>query len=671
MGAARILAGLGVGHPRISGRIAGTPITAAMVFTAVGLLVGSEALGLVEVAPAERRSSCSPKRRLRWSCSRTPRGSTCARYAASSRCRALLGIGLPLTLVAGFVVALVVFPELFWAEALLLAVILAPTDAALGQAVVTLMRLPSRVRQGLNVESGLNDGICVPLFWIVLAIAQAESGAIGDGAAVRLVLEQIGYGILAGVLAGIAAACVVVVAGGHRHVGGSWLQVVPLAGAGLAFGIADPIGGSGFIAAFVGGFVFGALRRRSGGEVGHLIEELGEVFNAVTFIVFGAVLLGPVLGDVTWSVALYAVLSLTVVRLLPVAISMIGTGARRPTVAFLGWFGPRGLASIVFAVLVLEEGGLPHDDLILVTIYLTIGLSVLAHGLTAAPLANRYAAWFESHPRDALAGLESSEVQDVRWRFGVGHSRAQDAAAAAERRAALALEAGAARRRRRSPDRCHVRLLPADDRGLPRRLARREGHVVGVDRRARGSYRGQHSDLRAAVAGAPPRPAFLDGADDDPGDHCAFDRRAGRRGGRDRDRLRDAAALGLRAGCRRSIGDAGEPLEPARQPGVSDPGALPVDDGRGGDGGAGDRGVRRRGDPGHRGGCARARPLQQPHGRGDRRPGGAGSYRGQGSLPPSSRSSGVEAASSASESTSSTSSSGAGTCSRSPRSRAA
>jgi NhaP-type Na+/H+ or K+/H+ antiporter len=286
------------------------------------------------------------------------------------------------------------------------------------------------VRQGLNVESGLNDGICVPLFWIVLAIAQAESGAIGNGAAVRLVLEQIGYGTLAGVVAGIAAACVVVIAGGRGQVGGSWLQVVPLAGAALAFGIADPIGGSGFIAAFVGGFVFGAIQRRSGGgEVGYLLEELGEVLNAVTFIVFGAVLLGPVLGDMTWSIALYAVLSLTIVRLIPVAIAMIGTGARRQTVAFLGWFGPRGLASIVFAVLVLEEGGLPHDGLILTTTYFTIGLSVLAHGLTAAPLANRYASWYEAHPRDALPGLESSEVREVRWRFGVGHSRAPDPSA--------------------------------------------------------------------------------------------------------------------------------------------------------------------------------------------------------------------------------------------------
>ena len=158
----------------------------------------------------------------------------------------------------------------------------------------------------------------------------------------------------------------------------------------------------------------------------YLIEEVGNVLNAVTFIVFGAVLLGPALGDVTWSIALYAVLSLTVVRLIPVAIAMIGTGARRPTLAFLGWFGPRGLASIVFAILVLEEGGLPHDGLILTTIYVTIGLSVLAHGLTAAPLANRYASWHESHPREESPTFEGSEVQDVRWRRGLGHPRAPD-----------------------------------------------------------------------------------------------------------------------------------------------------------------------------------------------------------------------------------------------------
>jgi NhaP-type Na+/H+ or K+/H+ antiporter len=410
-----------LGYAAVSRRLAGTSITAAMIFTGVGLLVGSDALGFVELAPAGETVKLLAEATL-----------ALVLFADASRIdvRALrgevsvplrlLGIGLPLTLVAGFLVALVVFPELLWAEALLLAVILAPTDAALGQAVVTLTRLPSRVRQGLNVESGLNDGICVPLFWIVLAIAQAEAGTIGDGAALQLVLEQIGYGLVAGLAAGALAAAVVVIAGRHGHVEGSWLQIVPFAGAAAAFGLADPVGGSGFIAAFVGGFIFGAVRRRAGGEVGYLIEELGEVLSAVTFIVFGAALLGPVLGDVTWSVALYAVLSLTVVRMLPVAIAMAGTGARPPTLAFLGWFGPRGLASIVFAVLVLEEGGLPHDGLILTTTYTAIGLSVLAHGLTAAPLADRYAAWFESHPRGALPRLEGSDVQDVRWRAGIG-----------------------------------------------------------------------------------------------------------------------------------------------------------------------------------------------------------------------------------------------------------
>src|SRR4051794_11758222 len=209
-----------------------------MVFTAVGLIVGSQALDVIDVPPAGEAVKLLAEATLALvlfaDASRIDVGALRGELSIPLR---LLGIGLPLTVATGFVVALGVFPDVSWAEALLLAVILAPTDAALGQAVVTLPTLPSRVRQGLNVESGLNDGICVPLFWIVLAIAQAESGAIGDGAALRLVLEQIGYGILAGVIAGIAAALVVVVAAGRGQVGGSWLQVVPVAGAALAFGI--------------------------------------------------------------------------------------------------------------------------------------------------------------------------------------------------------------------------------------------------------------------------------------------------------------------------------------------------------------------------------------------------------------------------------------------------
>ncbi len=320
--------------------------------------------------------------------------------------RACSGIGLPLTLLAGFVAALLILDALAWPEALLLAVILAPTDAALGQTVVTLTRLPSRVRQSLNVESGLNDGICVPLFFIVLAVAQAEKTDAGGWGAVRLVVEELGYGVLAGAFAGTAAAVVVIFAGRRGLIAPSWLQVVPVVGAVLAYGLAQPIGGSGFIAAFVGGAFFGGLRRREGGEVSYLIEEASSLLAAITFIVFGAVLLVPALENVTWQLVLYPVLSLTVVRMIPVGIAMLGTGARRPTVAFLGWFGPRGLASMVFALLLVEEGGLPNDDVILIVTFVAVGLSVFAHGISAAPLARRYADWLEAHPRPGRAPLE-------------------------------------------------------------------------------------------------------------------------------------------------------------------------------------------------------------------------------------------------------------------------
>jgi NhaP-type Na+/H+ or K+/H+ antiporter len=193
--------------------------------------------------------------------------------------------------------------------------------------------------------------------------------------------------------------------------------VVPLAGAALAFGLAEAIGGSGFIAAFVGGGVYGGLRRERGEEASHLLEQAGALFAAVTFVVFGAVLLGPALGALTWQAAVYAVLSLTLLRMLPVAIAMLGSGALRPTVAFLGWFGPRGAASIVFALLVVEEGGLPHDELILTTVFVTVGLSVFAHGITAAPLARRYADWLDVHRPPEPPQVESDEGHAVRWRL--------------------------------------------------------------------------------------------------------------------------------------------------------------------------------------------------------------------------------------------------------------
>ncbi|MBH0119154.1 cation:proton antiporter [Rhodococcus sp. CX] len=393
-----------LGFAAISRRVEGTPITAPIVFTVSGLLLGVEAAGAVDVhVTAEIVKLLAEVTLALVLFSDAARVDLPELRTEISLPARLLGIGLPLTIAAGFGAAAIVLPGLSWPEAMLLAVILAPTDAALGQAVVTLPVLPTRIRQGLNVESGLNDGICVPLFLVVLAIAQAEAGTIGGGAAARLVAEQIGYGIVAGAAAGALAAAILVTAGRRHTLDPLWAHTVPVTAALLAYTAAVPLGGSGFIAAFVGGLTFGALRRRSDvddGNAGRMIDEAGDLFSAVTFIVFGAVLLGPALGHLSWAVLGYAVASLTVVRMIPVALSLIGTHPRAPTVAFLGWFGPRGLATIVFVILIVEEPGeLPHEELLLTTAVITIALSVLAHGLTAAPLAVRYATWFQDHPR--------------------------------------------------------------------------------------------------------------------------------------------------------------------------------------------------------------------------------------------------------------------------------
>jgi NhaP-type Na+/H+ or K+/H+ antiporter len=235
------------------------------------------------------------------------------------------------------------------------------------------------------------------------------------------VLEEIG-GVIGGVAGGLLVAAIVIHAGGRQLIAGAWRQVIPAAGAALAYGTASALGGSGFIGAFVAGMTFRLALRRDPGHINELSEQVGNVLNGVTFALFGAILLGPALGELTWELALYAAISLTLVRMLPVAIAMFGTRARMPTLGFLGWFGPRGLASIVFAVIVIEQSNLPHEHLIVLAIYLTVGLSVFAHGLTAAPLAARYARWYEHHPRENLPVMETVPTEVTRARGPIGPS---------------------------------------------------------------------------------------------------------------------------------------------------------------------------------------------------------------------------------------------------------
>jgi sodium/hydrogen antiporter len=411
-----------MGYAAVSGRLASTPVTQAMVFVAAGLLVGNQVLELIAVDAASQfvrhLAEATLTLVLFTDAVRVNLGRLRRESLVPVR---LLGIGLPLTIVAGTMVGLALLPGLDLWTAAALATILAPTDAALGLPVVSNRRLPSRIRLGLNVESGLNDGVCVPLLIIFLTLAEAEEGA-AHVEPLRVILEEIGFGAAGGIAAGALGAWVLRGFAARGWMEGTWKQINAVATPLLAYTTASALGGSGFIAAFVAGIVFGAVAGDRAEATTFLAEQSGELLNAVTFLMFGAVLLGAALDDPDWRVIGYAVLSLTVVRMLPVALAMLGTGMRRVTAGFLGWFGPRGLASIVFVLLLVEQTDLPERPLMLAVVTWTVALSVYAHGLTAWPGANRYADWYAAHAKDHPAMPESAPAPELRARVPAGPS---------------------------------------------------------------------------------------------------------------------------------------------------------------------------------------------------------------------------------------------------------
>jgi len=327
----------------------------------------------------------------------------------------LLLIGLPLTMLAGTLAGLAVFPTLSLSSVALLSVMLSSTDAALGQRVVTDTSVPARVRQALNVESGLNDGLAVPFFLVLVDISLAHLHSRPLVAVVERAAGQIGWGLAAGLVIGLAGGALVRWADRRGWMEGSWRQTFTLATAVIAYAAAQALGGSGFIAAFVGGAAF---RRAAGAGDPRLLqftEDSGGLLAAVTWIGFGALALGKSLSLLTWQVALYGLLSLTVVRLAPVAFAMLRSRARRPTVAFLGWFGPRGLASIVFALIAVDEH-VPDGQFLFTVVTCTVALSVVAHGLTSAPLVGVYHRWYEAHTAARPEAQEAVPTTAPRFR---------------------------------------------------------------------------------------------------------------------------------------------------------------------------------------------------------------------------------------------------------------
>jgi NhaP-type Na+/H+ or K+/H+ antiporter len=313
----------------------------------------------------------------------------------------LLGIGMPLTIALGAAAALLLLTDLTFWEAAIVGTVLAPTDAALGQAVVSNPRVPLRVRQALNVEAGLNDGLSVPFLALFLTLAVAEEELQSASYWIRFALEQIGLGVLVGIGVGLVGGWLVSLASRKSWMADPFQRLALLALALISWALADQIGGNGFIAAFVGGLAVGPTVEHVGERLIQFTETEGQLLNLSVFFIFGVLVIG-LIGPLSWEVALYALLSLTLIRMLPVALSLFGTHLRSISVLFMGWFGPRGLATIVLGLIVVAEAPLlTGREEVEQVVAMTVLFSVLLHGLTAAPLSAAYARRVDRMSADA------------------------------------------------------------------------------------------------------------------------------------------------------------------------------------------------------------------------------------------------------------------------------
>ncbi|NUT29282.1 MAG: hypothetical protein HOV84_25795 [Streptomyces sp.] len=394
------VAGVTAAYALGSRRLSVTPVTSAIVFTGSGLLIGPAVFDVIDVehyaAPVTALMEAALTLVLFTDAMAVRRSDLTVGGFLPGR---LLGIGLPLCIGAGWLLAWPLLPGLSVWELALVAAILAPTDAAVGRTAMSDPGVPPLVRHGLNMESGLNDGLILPFFIVFAAgvpgTSYAEEGVAG--AFWRSLLLSTALGLLAGDLGGRLLRA----ARSRDWVARDWGQVYVLGVAVAAYELAVVTDGSGFIAAWVAGFAFGhALRRHRASGLPHgpdhtpeFAENLGALLASISLMAFGAVLLGPALEHLTWEIVLYAVLSLTVVRMLPVAVALAGSGLRLPTVAYIGWFGPRGLASIVLGLLIVEEQ-VPGTRTLGRVVAVTVALSILLQGVTAVAFAKRYGRWY-------------------------------------------------------------------------------------------------------------------------------------------------------------------------------------------------------------------------------------------------------------------------------------
>ena len=423
-GAVAVVAAVLLAYAVVERRLQQTPVSGALVFTGVGLLASEQAGGLITPSGHGHGATAFLELTLVIVLFTDAMAVSGARWATEAPLPGrLLGLGLPLTMVAGWALAVALFPGLGIWGAALLAAVLVPTDSALGLPVITDRRVPRLVRHALNVEGGLNDGLALPFVTVFLALALEQEGAVGGGHVAQVFLRALLASGAIGVALGAGGALLLRWSTGKGWSARHWQSVALLALAALAFVLADAIEGSGFIAAWMAGLAAGLTSRGTLAQAQQTPEELANLAISVSFVLFGALFLAPALAEVSWRAVTYALLSLSVIRMVPVVVALLGSGLARPTVVYIGWFGPRGLASIVFADLVATSG-LPEQAPIVRVVMLTVGLSVVLHGVTAPWGARRYGNWYAAAVARNPGISEAAEAPQVTHRVRVpqGHA---------------------------------------------------------------------------------------------------------------------------------------------------------------------------------------------------------------------------------------------------------
>ncbi len=374
-------------YSMVAGRIERSAISGPMVFVVAGFLIGPFGFGWLngDATSSDLRTMADLALALILFIDAANADMSVLKRQFRIPSRMLL-LGLPGVIALGFGLAVLMFDGLSLYEAAILATMLAATDAALGKAVITNKAVPARIREGLNVESGLNDGICVPILLFFIALAVGKDHGESSTSAIALVAQELGIGMAVGMGLALVGTYLLRWCWKQGWVTEIWMQVTVVGLAIASFAIAQSLHGSGYIAAFTGGMLFGYLAKDATHKLVLAAEGTGETLALVTWMLFGAMVIGPAFQAFSWEVVVYALLSLTVIRVVPIFLSLGGLGESVSSRLFLGWFGPRGLASIVFAIIVINAE-VPGGELLALVVICTVLLSLVAHGISANPLA--------------------------------------------------------------------------------------------------------------------------------------------------------------------------------------------------------------------------------------------------------------------------------------------